>query len=232
MRHDGVGPENTMPPPGLQNARYSRAPHPLDIDRERKQHAAERIAPMKLPILPTLSLSAAGLLLLTVPRAAAQTPSASPSPTAAPSASATPAPPTEKEDLVAVAKAAGNFKTFLKAVDAAGLTATLQKPGPYTVFAPTDTAFTKLPAGTLDDLLKPENKARLVATISYHIATGKLSAADLAKADEVKTLEGTEIDVDTSTDGKIIEIDEAKILGSDVEASNGVIHAIDAVLQP
>ncbi len=189
---------------------------------------------MKIPILPTLALSAAGLLLLMVPRATAQTPdaTASASPTPAPSASATPAPPTEKEDIIAVAKAAGNFKTFLKAVDAAGLTATLQKPGPYTVFAPTDTAFTKLPAGTLDDLLKPENKARLVATISYHVATGKLSAADLAKADEVKTLEGTEIDVDTSTDGKIIEIDEAKILGSDVEASNGVIHAIDAVLQP
>ena len=139
---------------------------------------------------------------------------------------------TNKEDLVAVAKAAGNFKTFLKAVDAAGLTATLQKPGPYTVFAPTDTAFTKLPAGTLDDLLKPENKARLVATISYHIAPGKLTAAELAKADEVKTLEGTEIDVDTSTDGKVIEIDEAKILGNDVEAANGIIHAIDAVLQP
>ena len=131
-----------------------------------------------------------------------------------------------------VAKAAGNFKTFLKVIDAAGLTATLQKPGPYTLFAPTDTAFSKLPAGTLDDLLKPENKARLVATVSYHIAPSKLAAADLAKADEVKTLEGTEIDVDTSTDGKIIEIDEAKILGNDVEASNGIIHAIDAVLQP
>ena len=101
-----------------------------------------------------------------------------------------------------MAQAAGNFKTFLKAVEAAGLTSTLQKPGPYTVFAPTDTAFSKLPAGTLDDLLKPENKAKLVATISYHIAAGKLTNADLSKTDEVKTLQGTEIDVDTSTDGK------------------------------
>ena len=134
--------------------------------------------------------------------------------------------------MIAIAQAAGNFKTFLKAVDAAGLTSTLQKPGPYTVFAPTDTAFSKLPAGTLDDLLKPENKAKLVATLSYHVAAGKYSSADLSKMDEVKTLQGTEVDVDTSTDGKIIEIDEAKILGADVEASNGVLHAIDSVLQP
>ena len=108
----------------------------------------------------------------------------------------------------------------------------MQKPGPYTVFAPTDAAFAKLPAGHLDDLLKPENKAKLVSLISYHIANAKLTAVDLAKADEVKTLEGTEIDVDTSTDGKTIEMDESKVLGNDLEASNGVVHAIDTVLQP
>ena len=173
---------------------------------------------------------------MTVATAVAQTPSASPTPTVTtpPIATAAPsvAPATAKEDLLTVAKAAGNFKTFLKAIEAAGLTETLQKTEPHTVFAPTDTAFTKLPAGTLDDLLKPENKARLVATLSYHIAPGRLTAADLTKADEVKTLEGTEIDVDTSTDGKVIEIDEAKILGNDLEASNGIIHAIDSVLQP
>ena len=140
--------------------------------------------------------------------------------------------PVVKDDLIAIAQAAGNFKTFLKAVEAAGLTGTLQKPGPYTVFAPTDTAFSKLPAGTLEDLLKPENKAKLVATLSYHIAAGKYSNANLSKMDEVKTLQGTEVDVDTSADGKIIEIDEAKILGADVEATNGVLHAIDSVLQP
>jgi uncharacterized surface protein with fasciclin (FAS1) repeats len=152
--------------------------------------------------------------------------------TATATVSPTPAVPTTKEDLVALAQAAGNFKTFLKAIDAAGLTSTLQKPGPYTVFAPTDTAFSKLPAGTLDELLKPENKAKLVATLSYHIAPGKYSNADLVKMDEVRTLQGTEVDVDTSTDGKIIEIDEAKILGADVDAANGVLHAIDSVLQP
>ena len=146
-----------------------------------------------------------------------------------PAATATPA---AKEDLLTTIKASGNFKTFLKAIDAAGLTATLQKPGPYTVFAPTDAAFAKLPAGHLDDLLKPENKAKLVSLLSYHIAPARLTAADLAKADEVKTLEGTEIDVDTTTDGKTIELDESKVLGNDLEASNGIVHGIDTVLQP
>ncbi len=140
--------------------------------------------------------------------------------------------PTAKEDLVAVAKSAGSFTTFLKVVEAAGLTATLQQPGTYTVFAPTDTAFSKLPSGKLDELLKPENKAKLVALVSYHLSATKLTAADLAKTDEVKTLEGTEIDVDVTPDGKVIEVDDAKILGSDLEASNGVLHSIDAVLQP
>ena len=153
------------------------------------------------------------------------------SPTPSPSA-ATSVAPTAKEDLIAVAKAAGNFTTFLKIVEAAGLTATLQQPGTYTVFAPTDTAFSKLPAGKLEELLKPENKAKLVALVSYHLASQKLTAADLAKTDEVKTLEGTEIDVDVTTDGKVIEVDDAKILGSDLEASNGVLHSIDSVLQP
>ena len=162
--------------------------------------------------------------------ASAQSPA--PSPAVSPSPTATVASiPTVKEDLIAVAQSAGNFKTFLKAVEAAGLTSTLQKPGPYTVFAPTDTAFSKLPAGTLDDLLKPENKAKLVATLSYHVAAGKYTNADLLKLDEVKTLQGTEVDVD-SPDGKLIEIDEAKILGVDIEAANGVLHAIDSVLQP
>ncbi len=100
-------------------------------------------------------------------------------------------------------------------------------------FAPTDTAFSKLPAGKLDELLKPENKAKLVALVSYHVSSHE---ADLgrpwAKTDEVKTLEGTEIDVDVTPDGKVIEVDDAKILGSDLEANNGVLHSIDAVLQP
>ena len=189
------------------------------------------------------STVAAALLLGTglLEPAAAQSPAATSSPAAtagpAPLLNPSPSPtavvsvPTTKEDLIAVAQAAGNFKTFLRAVEAAGLTGTLQKPGAYTVFAPTDTAFSKLPAGTLEDLLKPENKAKLVATLSYHIASGKYLNADLLKLDEVKTLQGTEVDVD-SPDGKLIEIDEAKILGADVEAANGVLHAIDSVLQP
>ena len=169
-----------------------------------------------------------GAGLLGAASAQSPAPSATPSPSPAATVASI---PTVKEDLIAVAQSAGNFKTFLKAVEAAGLTSTLQKPGPYTVFAPTDTAFSKLPAGTLDDLLKPENKAKLVATLSYHIAPGKYTNTDLLKLDEVKTLQGTEVDVD-SPDGKLIEIDEAKILGADVEAANGVLHAIDAVLQP
>ncbi len=163
---------------------------------------------------------------------AAQTsdPTATTAPTASP---ATPAAiVTAKTDLVGVLKAAGNFKTFLKAVEAADLTSTLQKPGPLTVFAPTDTAFSKMPAGSLDELLKPENKAKLVKLLSYHIASGKYSGTELAKTDEVKTLEGTELDVEASTDGKTIEVDDAKVLGSDIEAANGVLHAVDSVLQP
>ena len=140
--------------------------------------------------------------------------------------------PTAKDDLITVAKSAGNFPTFLKVVEAAGLTATLQRAGTYTVFAPTDTAFSKWPTGKLDELLKPENKAKLVALVSYHVTTTRLTAADLAKTDEIKTLEGTPIDIDVTPDGKVIEIEDAKILGSDIEASNGVLHSIDSVLQP
>ncbi len=182
------------------------------------------------------SLLVVGPLCQTTLRAQTSAPTAAPVATMAPAATtaAATASPTAiaKEDLGGTIKAAGNFKTFLKAAEAAGLLSTLQKPGPYTVFVPTDAAFAKLPAGTLDDLLKPESKAKLVTLLSYHIANGKLTATDLAKTDEVKTLEGTEIDVDTSTDGKTIELDEAKVLGNDLEATNGVVHAIDTVLQP
>ncbi len=171
----------------------------------------------------------AGASLVTPLSAQTPEPTSTPTPSASPASTA---PATAKEDLVGVLKTAGNFKTFLKAVEAADLTATLQKPGPLTVFAPTDTAFSKMPAGALDELLKPENKAKLVKLLSYHLAAGKLTGTDLAKADEVKTLEGTEIDVEASTDGKTIEVDDAKVLGSDIEAANGLLHAIDSVLQP
>ncbi len=174
--------------------------------------------------VPAAAIFAGALLISPL---AAQTPA--PAPSASPTATA---PATAKEDLVGLLKAAGNFKTFLKAIETADLTGTLQKPGPLTVFAPTDTAFSKMPAGALDELLKPENKAKLVKILSYHLAAGKFTGADLAKADEVKTLEGTEIDVEASTDGKTIEVDDAKILGSDIVATNGVLHAVDGVLQP
>ncbi len=173
---------------------------------------------------------AAGLLLCTdASILRAQSPD---SPAPAPTAAAAVTPDAAKGDVVAAAKAAGNFQTLLKALDAAGLTGTLQKAGPFTVFAPTDAAFAKLPAGTLDNLLKPENKAQLVALLSYHVAPAKYTAADLSRLDEVKTLEGTEVDIETSSDGKSIEVDEGKIVGSAVEASNGIIHPLDTVLQP
>ena len=154
------------------------------------------------------------------------------SPAATVSATASPAEAGVKGNLLAVLKAAGKYNTFLKALDAAGLTATLEQPGPYTVIAPTDDAFAKLPPGTLDRLLKPENKAKLIAVMNYHVAPGKLKVAALGKMDELKTLNGEEIDVDTATDGKTIEMDDSKIVVPDIEASNGVAQGVDAVLQP
>ena len=162
----------------------------------------------------------------------AQAPAASPAATVSASPAGSPVAAVAKDDLIGVLKAAGNFKTFLKAIDAADLVSTLLKPGPLTVFAPTDTAFAKMRAGALEELLKPENKAKLVKVLSYHIASGKLTSVDLQKTDEVRTLESTEIDVDSSAEGKTIEVDDAKILGADIEATNGVLHAIDAVLTP
>ncbi len=195
---------------------------------------AHRFLPVPLAALVVpLSLSAAALYLGSALFSPLDAQTPAPAATSTPGATAALAVASvAKDDLITTAQAAGNFKTFLRAVEAAGLTNTLQKPGPYTVFAPTDTAFSKLPAGALDEMLKPENKAKLVATLSYHIAAGKFTNADLSKLDEVKTLQGTEVDVDTTADGKIIELDEAKILGADVEASNGILHAIDTVLQP
>lgn len=175
--------------------------------------------------------SVAMVALCALRTASAQSPE-SPAPTAVASPTATLPASDVKGDLVAVAKAAGNFQTLLKALDAAGLTSTLQKPGPFTVFAPTDAAFSKLPAGTLENLLKPENKTQLVALLSYHVAAGKFATADLAKLDEVKTLEGTEVDIEASSDGKSIDVDEGKIVPGGAEASNGIIHALDTVLQP
>lgn len=148
---------------------------------------------------------------------------------ARPAPAQTPAP---AGNLLAVIKAAGGHETFLKAIKAAGLTETLEGPGPLTVFVPTDEAFGKLPPGTLDTLLDPKNLDRLKSTLSYHVAPRKWSAAEIAKVDEIKTLGPTEIDVDATADGKTIELDDAKVVKADVAAANGVIHEIDRVLQP
>ena len=133
-------------------------------------------------------------------------------------------------DIVDTAIAAGSFKTLVTAVKAAGLVETLKGKGPFTVFAPTDEAFAKLPAGTVENLLKPENKNQLVAILTYHVVSGKVMSKDLAgKKTMAKSVEGGEISVD-ATDG--VKVDNAKVVKADIEASNGVIHVIDAVIMP
>ena len=134
------------------------------------------------------------------------------------------------KDIVQTAVAAGQFKTLAKALDAAGLVPTLEGPGPFTVFAPTDDAFAKLPAGTLQNLLKPENKAQLVAILTYHVVPGRLMASDVVKAHELKTVEGKPLEVKTSS-GTVM-IDNATVTATDIAASNGVIHVIDHVVLP
>ena len=133
-------------------------------------------------------------------------------------------------DIVDTASAAGSFKTLVTAVKAAGLVDTLKGKGPFTVFAPTDEAFAKLPNGTLDNLLKPENKKQLVAILTYHVVPGKVMSKDLAgQKTMAKSVEGSEIAVD-ATNG--VKVDNAKVVKADVEASNGVIHVIDTVIMP
>jgi uncharacterized surface protein with fasciclin (FAS1) repeats len=133
-------------------------------------------------------------------------------------------------NIVDTAIAAGNFKTLVAAVQAAGLVDTLKGPGPFTVFAPTDEAFAKLPAGTVDDLLKPENKDKLIAILTYHVIPGKVMAADVAgKTTMAKSVQGSEIKVDGMNG---VMVDGAKVVTADIAADNGVIHVIDAVIMP
>jgi len=134
------------------------------------------------------------------------------------------------KDIVDTAVASGKFTTLVAAVKAAGLVETLKGAGPFTVFAPTDDAFAKLPKGTVEDLLKPQNKAMLVKILTYHVLPSKVMAADIAgKKTRVKTVEGSEVAVD-ATSG--VKIDGATVVIADVAASNGVIHAIDTVIMP
>jgi len=134
------------------------------------------------------------------------------------------------KDIVDTAVAAGQFKTLAAALTAAGLVDTLKGPGPFTVFAPTDAAFAKLPAGTVDTLLKPESKAKLTAILTYHVVAGKVMAADVVKLNEAKTVNGAIVAV--KVDGGNVMINNAKVSTADIEASNGVIHVIDTVLLP
>jgi uncharacterized surface protein with fasciclin (FAS1) repeats len=134
------------------------------------------------------------------------------------------------QDIVDTAVGAGQFKTLAAALGAAGLVETLKGSGPYTVFAPTDEAFAKLPVGTVENLLKPENKAKLTAILTYHVVPGAVMAEQVTKLDEAKTVNGAMVKVSTE-DGKVM-INDATVVKADIEASNGVIHVIDKVILP
>lgn len=136
---------------------------------------------------------------------------------------------TATKDIVAVAAANGSFNTLVAAVKAAGLVETLQGKGPFTVFAPTDEAFAKLPAGTIESLLKPENKDQLVAILTYHVVPGKVLAADVKTA-PVPTVNGKKLPI-TVAGGKV-QVGTAHVIATDVPATNGVIHVIDTVILP
>jgi len=133
-----------------------------------------------------------------------------------------------KKDIVDTAVGAGSFDTLVAAVKAAGLVETLKGDGPFTVFAPTDEAFAALPDGTVENLLKPENKDQLVAVLTYHVIPAKVMAADVA-AGKAKTVNGAEITI-TTEDG--VKVDKANVVKTDIKCSNGVIHVIDAVILP
>jgi uncharacterized surface protein with fasciclin (FAS1) repeats len=133
-------------------------------------------------------------------------------------------------DIVDTAIDAGSFGTLVAAVQAAGLVETLKGEGPFTVFAPTDAAFAALPEGTVEDLLKPENKDQLVAVLTYHVLSGKVMSGDIAgKELSAATVQGSELDID-ATNG--VTVDGANVVTADIETSNGVIHVVDAVLLP
>ena len=135
-----------------------------------------------------------------------------------------------EKDIVDTAVAAGQFKTLAAALNAAGLVETLKGDGPFTVFAPTDEAFAKLPAGAVDNLLKPENKDQLVAVLTYHVVPGTVKAADVVKLDEAKTVNGKMVEI--KVEGDTAMVNDAKVTKADIVASNGVIHVIDTVIMP
>jgi len=134
------------------------------------------------------------------------------------------------KDIVDIAASAGSFETLVAAVQAAGLVDALKAPGPLTVFAPTDEAFGKLPAGTVEDLLKPENKDRLIAVLTYHVVPGLVTAGEVVQLNSAKTVNGRSLKI-SAQEGKVM-IDDARVTAADIMASNGVIHVIDAVVLP
>jgi uncharacterized surface protein with fasciclin (FAS1) repeats len=137
---------------------------------------------------------------------------------------------TADKDIVDTAVAAGSFKTLAKALQAAGLVETLKGAGPFTVFAPTDEAFAKLPAGTLEALLKPENKPKLQRILTSHVVAGRIMAADVVKTSSAKSVSGDTLTI-ASRDGGVT-VDGAKVVKTDIVATNGVIHVIDSVILP
>ncbi len=174
---------------------------------------------MKIALIPVLS-SFLALACAPTTGPASSTPDAT--------VSQEPAAPTS--DIVETAAAAGSFKTLVAALEAADLKGTLQGDGPFTVFAPTDEAFAKLPAGTVEDLLKPENKEKLRAVLTYHVVAGKVMAADVVKLTAAKTVQGSDLTIATSGGG--VTVDGASVTKTDIETKNGVIHVIDAVVIP
>ena len=135
-----------------------------------------------------------------------------------------------EKDIVDTAVAAGSFETLVAAVKAAGLVETLKGEGPFTVFAPSDDAFAKVPAETLQELLKPENKEKLQGILTYHVVSGKVMAADVVELESAKTVNGQEVTI-KAADGKVM-VDGANVVATDIECENGVIHVIDSVIMP
>jgi transforming growth factor-beta-induced protein len=182
--------------------------HVTGSGRQNQNSETEKIIPMRtLKVLP-LGLALVGLAFAT-------------------SSHANPA--GKEKDLVAVAVEAGSFKTLVAAVKAAGLVETLQGAGPFTIFAPTDAAFAKLPPGTVEDLLKPQNKAKLAGILTYHVVPGKVMAADVTTM-KATTVNGQQLSIAVA-DGKV-RVDDALVVKTDIPARNGVIHVIDSVILP
>lgn len=137
----------------------------------------------------------------------------------------------KKATLVDIAASNEDFSTLVAAVRAAGLVETLQGEGPFTVFAPTNAAFAKLPEGTVDNLLKPENRKQLISILTYHVVPGRVMAEDVVKLEEAKTVQGSDVAISVSKE-KGVSINDAMVVATDIEASNGIIHVIDNVILP